>query len=171
MKHPRNRSPWADSLPAGPASPEARTAVADRHPPAPSASGASERRSVGASERRSVGAANCGDSGAGKSEAKLRARGKRVGRMSGRWLARAGGLGGTRPVAERHSSGRVGVPPAVFRVPRNTSEHRKTFVRRATFAGCRAGRAARRAGRPPYPRPAVRLIARLGSHPTPHLSL
>ena len=43
VKPPRNRSPWADSPDAGPASPQARTTVADRHPPAPSVSGAAER--------------------------------------------------------------------------------------------------------------------------------
>jgi hypothetical protein len=88
MKLPRSRSPWADSLHAGPASPEARTAVADRHPPAPSAS---ERRSVGASERRSVGASiSCG-SGAGKSEAKF-AVGGRLGLIESRAKNQANGL-------------------------------------------------------------------------------
>jgi len=62
--------------------------------------------------------------------------------------------------AELRASGSAGVPTAVFRVPRDAVERRKAFVRLRAFAGCCAGRAARQAGRPPYPRHAVLRSAR-----------
>ena len=60
-----------------------------------------------------------------------------------------------RDKAGRCASGRVGVPPVVFRVPRNTPGRLCAWPRRETSAGCCAGRAARQAGRLPYPRHAV----------------
>jgi len=75
---------------------------------------------------------------------------------------------------ERRALGSAGVPPAVFRVPRNTPERGKTFVRSWTLAGCCAGRAARQARRPRYPRHALRLLVRLvvregmSTNPTPN---
>ena len=54
------------------------------------------------------------------------------------------------------SRGRVGVPPAAFRVPRNALGHRQKIVRTQTSAGCCAGRTARQAGRPRYPMLAIR---------------
>ena len=59
------------------------------------------------------------------------------------------------------ASARVGVPPAVFRVPRNTLERRWRTERLGSSAGCRAGRAPRQAGRLPYPRHACPLSVRL----------
>ena len=51
--------------------------------------------------------------------------------------------------------GRVGVPPAGSGVPPEPSGQPKDVLLRTArtekFAGCRAGRAARQAGRPPYP--------------------
>ena len=62
-----------------------------------------------------------------------------------------------REEAGRRASGRVGVPPAVARVPRDT---RRTFTGNQ-FAVCvrmySAGRGMRQAGRPPYPRDAARV--------------
>ena len=124
-----------------------------------------ERRSVGASERRSVGA----------SERLLHAgrffTGVEPEIFGGKWEGvRRGSVGSgagrrARPVTARRISGRVGVPPAVLRVPRGT---RRTSHGARTSRGVRmysAGRGIRRAGRPPYPRHAVRLIARLGATP------
>ncbi len=59
------------------------------------------------------------------------------------------------------ASGRVGVPPAIFRVPLNTLEGSWCTERLGSSAGCRAGRAPRQAGRPPYPRHAIPLSVRL----------
>ena len=56
---------------------------------------------------------------------------------------------------ERHVSGRVGVPPAVFRVPRNASARHLQSDCLWTSAGCCAGRAARQAERPPCPIPCL----------------
>ena len=64
----------------------------------------------------------------------------------------------THEEAGRHASGRVGVPPAVLRVPRNT---RRSSKGEQTSLGIRmysAGREIRQAGRPPPPetrRPAL----------------
>ena len=63
--------------------------------------------------------------------------------------------------AGQRASGLVGVPPAVFRVPRNTPEGRWHTERLCSPAGCRAGRALRQAGRLPCPRPALPLSVRL----------
>ena len=54
--------------------------------------------------------------------------------------------------------GSAGVPPAVFRILRNTPGRRGRFVRKQTSAVCHGGRVARQAGRPRYPRHAVRLF-------------
>ena len=51
----------------------------------------------------------------------------------------------------RCASGSAGVPPAVFRVPRNTPGRRKRLIDKLTSAGC----VARQAGRPRHPRHAV----------------
>ena len=62
--------------------------------------------------------------------------------------------------AEQHASGRVGVPPAVLRVPRST---RRTSTGDPNALGIlvySAGREIRQAGRPPYPRHAVLLSSR-----------
>ena len=56
----------------------------------------------------------------------------------------------SRSKAGWRSSGSAGVPPAVFRVPRNTPGSRKKFVRKLT-SECDAGCVARQAGRPRYP--------------------
>jgi mono/diheme cytochrome c family protein len=62
---------------------------------------------------------------------------------------------------ERRASGRVGVPPAVLRVPRSTRRTSTGELRALVVRVHSAGRGMRQAGRPPYPRPAVLLIATL----------
>ena len=66
-----------------------------------------------------------------------------------------------REEAEGHAPGRVGVPPAVRRVPRST---RRMSTRVLLASGARvysAGCEIRQAGRPRYPRHAVLLSERL----------
>ena len=60
---------------------------------------------------------------------------------------------------ERHVSGRVGVPPAVLRVPRNTRRMSTGFQFAIGERMYSAGREIRQAGRPPYPMHAA-LLAR-----------
>ena len=59
-------------------------------------------------------------------------------------------------VRRRVVSGSAGVPPAVFRVSRDTPGRREKFFHKLTSAGCDAGCVAQQAGRPRYPRHAVR---------------
>ena len=69
-------------------------------------------------------------------------------------------IDGTHADGGRRASGSAGVPPAVFRVPRKTPGRPRQSHHLRISAGCCAGRAARQAGRPRYPRHAVLLIAR-----------
>ena len=79
-----------------------------------------------------------------------------------------GGVAPKRAIAGRRVSGMVGVPPAVLRVPRST---RRTSHGERTSRGVRmyfAGRGMRRAGRPPYPRPAAPPRAGHAAQPASH---